>query len=211
LTAGRREAQLSRQWGTPKMCAIATHRKAHMKTALIVIDVQQSFEHRPYWEDKGVPHFVTRIQRLIDLAQERDIPILQVFHEEATGPFSRASGFLKTLPALRLEPTAVFYKTVHSALFGRTAGGASLEGWLRDNGIEHLVITGIRTEQCCETTARHASDSGFKVTYALDATLTFPMVSKSGRRYSAEEIMERTALVLHDRFASVVSADSVAL
>jgi nicotinamidase-related amidase len=87
----------------------------------------------------------------------------------------------------------------------------TLDAWLRFHEIEHVIVTGIRTEQCCETTARHASDSGFEVTYALDATLTFPMVAKSGRAYSAAEIMERTELVLQDRFAKVVSAESVAV
>ena len=105
----------------------------------------------------------------------------------------------------------MFYKDVHSALFGRNSNGVTLEAWLRYHGIEHVIITGIRTEQCCETTTRHASDSGFKVTYALDATLTFPMVAKSGRTYSAAEIMERTELVLQDRFAKVVNAEAVAV
>ncbi len=182
-----------------------------MKTALIVIDVQQSFEHRPYWQPDGVEPFMSRLQQLIDRAQACGAPVLQVFHEEPTGVFSRASGYVKAMPALRIQPTEVFYKSVHSALYGRNAGGKSLETWLRENGVDHLIVTGIRTEQCCETTTRHASDAGFKVTYALDATLTFPMVSQSGRTYSVADLMERTALVLHDRFADVVNADAVAL
>ena len=181
-----------------------------MKTALIVIDVQQSFEQRPYWSDAGVDAFMSRVQQLIDRAEASGTPVLQVFHEEPSGVFARSSGFVKALAALRIKPTDVFYKNVHSALFGRNASGQSLEAWLRANGIEHVVVTGIRTEQCCETTTRHASDSGFKVTYALDATLTFPMVAKSGRTYSAADLIERTALVLQDRFAEVVNAEAVA-
>jgi nicotinamidase-related amidase len=182
-----------------------------MKSALIVVDVQQSFQQRPYWSEDGVAPFLSNIQQLIDRCQAAGVPVLQVFHEDPTGVFSRASGYVKALAALRIEPTEVFVKNVHSSLFGRTAGGKSLEQWLRENGVEHVIVTGIRTEQCCETTARHASDSGFQVTYALDATLTFPMVAKSGRTYSPAELMERTELVLQDRFASVVSAASVAV
>jgi len=184
-----------------------------MKSALIVIDSQQSFQQRPYWREDGVTGFVNRVQQLIDRCRARGVPVLQVFHVEEdqgpTGPFSLHSGFVKALSALRIEPTEVFHKTVHSALYGRTAGGKTLEQWLRENGVDHVVITGIRTEQCCETTTRHASDAGFKVTYAIDATLTFPMVSKSGRTYTSEEIMDRTELVLADRFASVVRTDAV--
>jgi len=185
-----------------------------MKTALIVIDVQESFRKRPYWRAEEFPAFVANVQSLIDRCSARDIPVLQVFHQERTDdpadPFSPASGFVRPMPELRLSPKAVFYKDVHSALFGTTADGTTLEKWLRDRGVEEILVTGIRTEQCCETTTRHASDSGFKVRYVTDATLTFPMRSRSGREYSAAEIRDRTELVLDGRFARVVAtADAI--
>jgi len=183
-----------------------------MSSALIVIDVQQSFLHRPYWRDDDLPAFLANLQKLIDRCAARDVPVLQVFHESgADGAFARSSGFVVAMPQLRIAPQAVFYKNVHSAMFGRTADGVTLEQWLRANGVDHVVVTGIRTEQCCETTARHASDLGFRVTYALDATLTFPMVARSGRAYSPAELKERTELVLADRFAKVVATEAVAV
>jgi nicotinamidase-related amidase len=185
-----------------------------MKSALIVIDVQQSFPKRPYWDAAEFPAFVGTLQGLVDRAERAAVPVLQVFHLDERGennPFSRNSGLIKTLPELRIEPTEVFLKSVHSAMFGANASGQSLDYWLRTHGIEHLIVTGIRTEQCCETTTRHASDLGYKVTYAMDATLTFPMVSASGRRYTAAEIRDRTGLVLEGRFAKVVNAAEVAM
>ena len=186
-----------------------------MKTALLVIDVQQSFQQRPYWREDDVRPFLGKVQKLVDRAQAAGVPVLQVFHAEEdegpTGPFSAKSGYVKSLEALRIQPTEVFYKSVHSGLYGRAADGRSLEQWLRDNGVQHVIVTGIRTEQCCETTTRHASDAGFKVTYALDATLTFPMVSKSGRTFFPVDLMERTELVLAGRFATVLNADAVAI
>jgi nicotinamidase-related amidase len=185
-----------------------------MKTALLVVDVQQSFQQRPYWREDDVAPFVRHVQKLIDKATANGIPVLQVFHVEEQegpkGPFSSKSGHVKTLGSLRIAPTEVFHKEVHSALYGRAANGRTLEQWLKDHGIAHVIVTGIRTEQCCETTTRHASDAGFKVTYALDATLTFPMVSKSGRTFSPAELMERTELVLAGRFADVVRTEAIA-
>lgn len=186
-----------------------------MKSALIVVDVQQSFMHRPYWSDAELPAFLQRLQGLIDRFQAAGAPVLQVFHveEEAgpSGPFSRHSGLVQPLPGLVMAAAGVFHKSVHSALFAANSEGQSLDYWLRKHGIGHLVVTGIRTEQCCETTTRHASDLGYSVTYALDATLTFPMVSGSGRTYTPEDIRERTALVLSGRFAQVVAAEAVAI
>jgi len=185
-----------------------------MKSALVVIDVQQSFTRRPYWDDAEVPAFIDSLQSLVDRAERAGIPILQVFHVDEVGAenaFSFESGLIKTLPQLRIKPTETFTKAVHSAMFSANAYGKSLDYWLRANGIERLIVTGIRTEQCCETTTRHASDLGYAVTYAMDATLTFPMVSRSGRTLSAAEIRERTEIVLEGRFAKVLRAEAVAM
>ena len=182
----------------------ATH-----KTALLVIDVQESFRNRPYWQPEELPPFLANTQSLIDGCREQGIRVLQVFHQEpgpdSRDPFHPQSGLVRAMPELRLKADAVFYKEVHSALYGRTTDGVTLENWLRTHGIEDILVTGIRTEQCCETTARHASDVGFKVQFVADATLTFPMESRSGRLFSTAEIRERTELVLDNRFARVVS------
>lgn len=186
-----------------------------MKSALLVIDVQQSFRQRPYWRSDDAGAFIDRLQGLIDTCEAAAVPVLQVFHVEEepgkVGAFSRASGFVRAFPELRLAPASVFYKSVHSALFASNESGQSVDYWLRSHGIDRLVITGIRTEQCCETTTRHASDLGYSVTYAIDATLTFPMTSASGREYSPQEIKDRTELVLAGRFADVRTARSIEL
>lgn len=174
-------------------------------TALIVVDVQESFRHRPYWTDTDVPAFTDRLQTLIDGCAERSIPVVQIFHVEDDGAFSLASGWVSTLAPLRIEPDVVFHKRFHSAL-----ASTPLAAWLTERGIGRLLVTGIRTEQCCETTTRHASDSGFRVDYVTEATLTFPMEhAGSGRTYSAAEIKERTELVLQDRFARIVTVDQL--
>ncbi|ARP96572.1 cysteine hydrolase family protein [Bordetella genomosp. 13] len=181
-----------------------------MKQALIVIDVQESFRQRPYWDDSEFAAYLSAQQRLIDDASSRGVAVLQVFHVDQTDdpaePFSLASGHVATLRELRIAPTAVFHKTVHSALYARDDAGGTLLDWLQRNDIESVVISGIRTEQCCETTARHASDAGFKVRYAMDATLTFAMQAASGKRFTPQDLRERTELVLQGRFADVLPA-----
>lgn len=181
-----------------------------MKQALIVVDVQESFRRRPYFREEDLPAFLRNVQSLIDRCQSRGIPVVQVFHEEpgddADNPFTAASGCVRTMRELTLRPDATFRKSVHSAMFARSTEGTTLEEWLRKRGVGELLVTGIRTEQCCETTARHASDLGFSVRYVTDATLTFPMRTRGGREVSAAEIQERTEMVLEGRFARVVTA-----
>ena len=185
-----------------------------MKSALLVIDVQQSFTRRPYWNEAELPGFILNLQHLVDRAHKAGLPVLQVFHVDEKGAenaFSFESGLIETLPELDVAPTEVFHKAVHSAMFASTTNGRTLDYWLRSHGVDRLIVTGIRTEQCCETTTRHASDLGYSVTYAIDATLTFPMVSGSGRTYTAAEIRDRTELVLQGRFAQVQPAAAVAM
>ena len=186
---------------------------ANARAVLLVIDVQESFRQRPYWQPVEAAAFIANTQALIDRCRQQQIPVLQVFHQEPQAdpqdPFHPQSGFVRPMPELRLEADAVFFKEVHSALYGRTTSGVTLESWLREHGVQEILVTGIRTEQCCETTTRHASDAGFKVRFVSDATLTFPMQSRAGRKFSTAEIRERTELVLDGRFAQVVTTAEV--
>jgi nicotinamidase-related amidase len=171
-------------------------------TVLVVVDAQESFRHRPYWSNDEVEEFTARLQRLIDGAKAQGIPVVQVFHVEEDGVFSLASGHVKTLAELSIAPDAVFYKHSHSALVG-----SGLDVWLVQHGIRRLIVSGIRTEQCCETTTRHASDIGYDVDYVTEATLTFAMTDRRGRVWSPQEIRERTELVLAGRFARIVTVE----
>jgi nicotinamidase-related amidase len=172
------------------------------RSALLVIDAQQSFEHRPFWSRSDTPAFFEHLQSLIDGAKRREIPIVQIFHVEDTGVFSLASGYVKALTALSIVPDVVIHKNRHSALVG-----SSLPVWLVEHGIRRLMVSGIRTEQCCETTTRHASDCGYEIDFISEATMTFAMTDSNGRSCSAETIKERTELVLDGRFARVLTVE----
>jgi len=171
-------------------------------TALLVVDAQESFRQRPYWTDADAPAFLASLQRLIDGAKARAIPVVQIFHVEDDGVFALGSGFVRTMGGLSIAPDAVFHKRSHSALVG-----SGLDVWLVQHGIRRIIVSGIRTEQCCETTTRHASDVGYAVDYVTEATLTFAMTDRHGRRWTPAEIAARTELVLDGRFARIASVD----
>jgi nicotinamidase-related amidase len=175
------------------------------RSALIVIDAQESFRHRPYWSETDLSAYIDRQQALIDGCLARGVPVVQIFHVEEQGVFSLASGYVRALEELRIAPDVVFHKHMHSAL-----AGTPLAAWLTAREINRLIVSGIRTEQCCETTTRHASDSGFGVEYVSEATLTFTMTHPgSGRTYTPQEIRERTELVLEGRFARISTVAEV--
>ena len=176
---------------------------AWKKSVLLLIDVQQSFEHKPYWQTDDLPAFQDRLLALIAGAKARNVPIVNIMHVDPDGAFALASGWVKPMAFLPSDHDAAFLKSAHNSF--STTG---LQRWLVERDINHLIISGIRTEQCCETTTRVAADLGYAVDYVTEATLTFPMTHPvSGRRYSTAELKEKTELVLHNRFARIVTVE----
>lgn len=178
--------------------------QAALATALLSIDVQKSFPARPYWSEDDLPEFRSALTRLMAGAAQRGWPIVRILHEEAEGAFSRESGLVAPLDWVPASCAVEFTKHVHNAFTD-----TGLDRWLRRNGITRVAIAGIRTEQCCETTARVASDLGYEVDFVSEATLTFAMTDPhTGRQFSAADIRARTELVLRDRFARIVDVDA---
>ncbi|WP_406622759.1 cysteine hydrolase family protein [Acidovorax sp. SDU_ACID1] len=174
-----------------------------MNACLIVIDAQESFRHRPFFTERGLPAYLAAQNALIEGCAARGIPIVRVLHSDGpdvpANPFSQASGHVRALQGLAaFDAAATFTKSRHSALVGTGLGV-----WLTQRGIQRLIVSGIRTEQCCETTTRHASDLGWTVDFVTEATMTWDMAQPDGRTLAAADIQARTATVLAGRFATL--------
>src|SRR3989339_674788 len=175
-----------------------------MKSALIIIDVQQSFAQMPFWTLEEVPAFQNALLRLDAGCRAAGLPVVHIFHAGEVGAFAPQSGFVTPLPWLTSVPDVRFDKHTHNAF---TDTGLDL--WLRRRSIGKLIISGIRTEQCCETTARVGADIGYAVDFVTEATLTFPMThAVTAVTFSARDIKTRTELVLADRFARIVDVNT---
>ncbi|OWV29883.1 isochorismatase family protein [Halomonas campaniensis] len=174
-------------------------------TALLLIDVQASFPARDYWVESLAQAWRPKQRAVLNAAQANSIPVIRILHEEpgSQGAFDPKNGLIRPLDGFNDEVVVTYHKRVHNAFTD-----TSLEGWLRERGIERLAISGIRTEQCCETTARVASDLGFSVDFISDATLTFPM-TRQGVTWSADDIKARTELVLEGRFARIINTQDM--
>jgi nicotinamidase-related amidase len=187
-----------------------------MTKALIVIDVQESFRNAPSWATISSPGIAGQVGQLVQAARARGDFVVWVLHTEpGTGTaFDPASGYVRLMDGLDpADGEPVITKTSHNA-FTTT----NLQQLLTARGVTDLAVCGIRTEQCCETTARVASDLGYHVTFITDATATSPIEHRSapaGR--SAEEILAdpltlpaadviaRTEYALAGRFATIGS------
>ncbi len=174
-----------------------------MSKALLVIDVQQSFRHQPYFDERELPRFRERLLALVAGFKARGWPVVNIFHLEEGGPFDPANGFVRPLDDMAIDGEVRFDKRVHNAFTG-----TGLQAWLDDRGFRELTVSGIRTEQCCETTTRVASDLGYRVNFVTEATLSFPMTNPRTREIvPPEAIYTHTEMVLERRFARIVTVD----
>lgn len=191
-----------------------------MSRALLVIDIQESFRQRASWELVSDPDVAGKAARLVDHARANGDLVVWVLHSEpGTGTvFDPELGHVRLQPGLDPAPgEPVLTKTSHNA-FTTT----SLQQLLTERGVREVVVSGIRTEQCCETTARLASDLGYRVTFVLDATATNPIehpeapagrsnaeILADPRTLSVEDVLTRTEYALAGRFATVTRVDHV--
>jgi nicotinamidase-related amidase len=187
-----------------------------MSRALIVIDVQDSFLQQPLWAVSSNPGIAGRVAGLVAAARDRGEDVIWVLHAEpgSGGPFDPERGHVTLMDGLEARPgEPVLTKTAHNAF--TTTG---LQQILTRRGVQDLVICGIRTEQCCETTARLAADLGFGVTFVTDATATTPIphrdfpagrtvaeILADPRTLGTDDIIARTEYALAGRFATIAA------
>ncbi|MEU8521031.1 cysteine hydrolase family protein [Streptomyces sp. NBC_01216] len=181
--------------------------------ALVVVDVQKGFEEE-YWGRRDNPDAEGNIAALIDLWQETGRPVVFVRHdsEQPRSPLRRGHGgndfqdFVEVRRGKGRGPELLVTKSVNSAFYGEP----SLDTWLREAGIGQIVIVGIQTNMCNETTARMGGNLGYRVVFPLDAMHTFDLTGPFGWSVSAEELTRATAVNLHGgSFAEVVTTRDV--
>jgi nicotinamidase-related amidase len=191
-----------------------------MKRALVVIDVQESFRQRPNWAAISNPEIAKQVHRLAETFRAAGDMIVWVLHVEPdTGTvFDPANGFVRLMEGLDAaegEPTIT--KTSFNAFYT-----TNLQQLLTAAGVVEVVVCGIRTEQCVETTARDAAGRGYDVTFVTDATATSPIEHRDAppnrplaeiladpRTLQVEDIITRTEYALAGRFAAIRTVDEL--
>ncbi len=177
--------------------------------ALIVVDVQEGFDDELFMGKRNNPGADQNIEAIINVWEKSRRPIVIVQHNSISAGSvlnpSKPGNALKPY-VKRVKPDLAVTKSVNSAFYGTP----DLDQWLKSSDIHQIVIIGIQTNMCCETTARMAGNLGYEVIFVPDAMHTFDATGPDGVVISADEITRATVASLFDgEFAKIASTMGV--
>lgn len=147
--------------------------------ALLIIDMQEYFlSTGSHAYIPAATPVVPKIRGLAGAFLAKGLPVIATRHANTEsdagnmavwwGDFIREDDEESLIiPELRDLPDTTVIKTQYDAFF-RTG----LEAVLRKRGVRQVVVTGVMTHLCCETTARSAFMRGFPVFIPVDGTAT---------------------------------------
>ncbi len=175
--------------------------------ALILVDIQQGFDHPTHWGQRNNPGAVANAAKLLAAWRKSGRPLIHVQHLSRTpgSPLAPGQPGCEFKPEVRPLPgEAAIGKHMNSAFIG-----TDLEARLRGQGIDTLVIAGLTTQHCVSTTVRMAGNLGFDTFVAADACSAQSRKGYDGKEHSAQTVHEVALANLHGEFAEVTDTAGI--
>lgn len=167
-------------------------------TLLLIVDVQQAIaDQKPYL----FPEVLMNIKTLLQKFREMKKPLIFIQHDDGIGSDLEVNTYswqiveeIKPLPGERIIP-----KRFNSAFRETT-----LEQELIEMNIKKIIIVGLQTEFCIDTTIRVAFEKGFEVILPEKTNTTI-----NGKVLSAKVIYEHHQNIFNNRFGLIVKMEEV--
>jgi nicotinamidase-related amidase len=170
------------------------------KTALLIVDVQQGMFSQPEPPHRG-QELLDTLAGLIFRARAQGVAVIYVQHEGGDGhPLAPTGPGWPIHPAIAPAEREAVIRKEHSDAFHET----QLEALLGELGVTRLVIAGMQTEYCVDTTCRRAFSLGYQVVLVADGHTTW-----NTDALKAQEIIAHHNQVLGDMFARLLPSNDV--
>jgi ureidoacrylate peracid hydrolase len=187
------------------------------RTALVNVDMQNCFVDGSPLSAPGGLIVLDRINRVAAACRAAGILVIHASHVlrpdgSNTGVLGEIAPIVRQGIIMRGSESAALHERLvvdpRDILLEKPRFGAfystDLELILRSRGIDSIIITGISTNVCCETTAREATVRDFRVFFLSDGTAN----SDIGE-VSAAELKRATCATLGRMFAQVLTVDEM--
>jgi nicotinamidase-related amidase len=170
------------------------------ETALIIVDMQLG-NFQGAFPIRNGSELVTRVRSLIDRARHANFPVVFVVNRGSKGdPDEYGTDGWKIHPEISpLNNEKVIEKTTPDA-FHETG----LQEELENLDVSTLIIAGLQTEYCIDTTCRRASLLGFDVVLVSDAHSTW-----NSRLLTADKIIAHHNEVLSGWFVRLSKTSEI--
>jgi nicotinamidase-related amidase len=122
-----------------------------MTTALLIIDVQHALCSGPY-EAFEAARVIDRINSVSRKAREVGAPVVVIQHQAAGGPLAQGTPGWQLAQGLEVAPSDTLMDKRATDSFHQTP----LHTLLQAQGVQDLVICGLQSEFCVDTTTRRA-------------------------------------------------------
>ncbi len=192
------------------------------RTALLVVDMQNCFvADSPIAAPLGA-EVAGRLNQLAAACRPSGIPVIWTRH--VVRPDGSNTGLLgEVIPPVAAgiinddAPTAALHPLMDvrpgDVVLGKprfgSFHGTDLELILRSRGIDTLILGGINTNVCVDTTAREAAAREFRVLFLSDGTANFDLPDGGLGPASAGELQRAACAVMAFGFAEVITVDQV--
>lgn len=178
-----------------------------MGTALLLVDVQNDYFSGGRMELSRGPETVARIRDLLNLFRNLNFPVVHM-----------RNIYVRPESSLYL-PDTIGTEIHHDVLpvdgekeilknYPNSFRGTELDGYLREIGIRRLVIVGMMTHMCIDSTVRAAFDLGYQCIVPEDCCATRSL-SYRNVNISSDELQRTFLASLDGVFAEVVKRDDV--
>lgn len=179
------------------------------RAALLVVDVQKAIDaaYHAAVGPRNNPDAERNIGRLLAAWRQYRRPIIHIRHDSTFPMSSYRPGQEGNNFKDEVAPEAgetVIPKRTNSAFIG-----TGLERYLRESGLETLVIVGVSTNNSVETTVRMAGNLGFQTYLVADACFTFARVDFHGRLRTADEVHSMSLANLNEEYCTVLDTAAV--
>jgi nicotinamidase-related amidase len=151
-----------------------------MSAALLIIDVQQALCFGEFAAFEA-PRVIERINEVAAKVRAAGRPVIVIQHESPEGPLRHGSPGWQLATGLSTQPTDILIRKRATDSFHET----ELQSVLKDLGVSSLIICGLQSEFCVDTTTRRALALGYPVQLVSDGHSTMDSAVLNAQQITA--------------------------